>query len=319
MRFIVSTEKVNSYGFRVLTAGIDLAGFQKNPVMLYMHDRYRVAIGHWEDVQVKDGQMTAEAVFDEADDFAKTIKAKVEAGTLRACSPGLDVVEWSEDPKLLVKGQTRPTVTKSTLMEISIVDIPGNADAVKLAAPEVRFSKQGVTLSSSATTLNLEFFPTLNQSPKMDKITTTLGLAAGATEDAVVAAIQQLKKTAHDEKVALALKLAKDGGRVTDANEAGFLKLANADVDLALEYYAKPAEAPAAGAAKAPAVNLAAELGKLAATNAGAAPAVTLSEKRKDWTIDDWSRKDSAGLLKLKREQPDAYQALYDDYYGGKL
>jgi hypothetical protein len=44
-------------------------------------------------------------LFDEADDFSKQIKAKWDAGTLRMVSPGLDVIERSDDVALLLPGQ----------------------------------------------------------------------------------------------------------------------------------------------------------------------------------------------------------------------
>ena len=47
-------------------------------------------------------------------------------------SAGLDIMEWSEDPTLLVAGQTRPTVTKSKLIEVSVVDIGANDDALQV-------------------------------------------------------------------------------------------------------------------------------------------------------------------------------------------
>lgn len=37
--FVLSDESVNSYGFRVLTDGIALDNFKKNPVMLWNHTR----------------------------------------------------------------------------------------------------------------------------------------------------------------------------------------------------------------------------------------------------------------------------------------
>lgn len=37
--FIINTSGLNSYGTRVLTPGIDLAQFKRNPVLLYMHTR----------------------------------------------------------------------------------------------------------------------------------------------------------------------------------------------------------------------------------------------------------------------------------------
>ena len=36
---IISTEAVNSYGSRVLTDGIDLSQYERNPVLLWMHRR----------------------------------------------------------------------------------------------------------------------------------------------------------------------------------------------------------------------------------------------------------------------------------------
>ena len=36
---IISTSGLNCYGGRVLTSGIDLTQFQKNPLLLWMHRR----------------------------------------------------------------------------------------------------------------------------------------------------------------------------------------------------------------------------------------------------------------------------------------
>ena len=37
--FIINTSGLNSYGTRVLTPGIDLTQYKRNPVLLYMHTR----------------------------------------------------------------------------------------------------------------------------------------------------------------------------------------------------------------------------------------------------------------------------------------
>ena len=57
-RVRISNESVNSYGFRVLTSGMEVAQYQRNPVLLYMHERGQV-IGYMKDVQVKDGKAVA--------------------------------------------------------------------------------------------------------------------------------------------------------------------------------------------------------------------------------------------------------------------
>lgn len=147
--FILSDESVNEYGFRVLTAGIDLANFQKNPVMLYAHirayeerskDGVMLPIGKWENIRVQGSQLLGDAVFDEDDDFAMKVAKKVSKGMLNTASVGLKTIEESEDPDLMLPGQTWPTITKSKLREVSIADIPGNANAVKLYGDSVTVS-----------------------------------------------------------------------------------------------------------------------------------------------------------------------------------
>lgn len=46
--FVISDESVNSYGKVILTDGIDISQFERNPVMLYMHERATV-VGRWEE------------------------------------------------------------------------------------------------------------------------------------------------------------------------------------------------------------------------------------------------------------------------------
>lgn len=139
-RIILSDSSLNRYGYRVLTEGINYSAFEKNPILLYMHFRdegspywgtYK-AIGHWEDIRVEDGVLSAEPVFDKVDELSQTIAAKFEAGTFNAASISIRILATSGEKEYLVPGQTRETVTKCELMEASIVDIPANANAVRL-------------------------------------------------------------------------------------------------------------------------------------------------------------------------------------------
>ena len=123
--FVLSDESVNSYGFVVLTSGIDTARFERNPVMLYMHNRDGNVIGRWENIR-KDGQrLLADAVFDEHTELGAKIKQQVESGFLRSVSIGIDST-------VIEKHNGTDTVIKCRLMEASIVDIPSNENAVKL-------------------------------------------------------------------------------------------------------------------------------------------------------------------------------------------
>lgn len=139
-RCVLSDESINSYGYRVLTSGIDLSAFRKNPLLLWGHYRDEgsarwcnyLPIGHWEDIEVKDGVLSACPVFDCTDELSQTICDKYEAGTLSASSIGFRIKATSSEKKHLLPGQTRETVTKCELIEASIVDIPANKNACRL-------------------------------------------------------------------------------------------------------------------------------------------------------------------------------------------
>jgi hypothetical protein len=142
---IISTEAVNSYGSRVLTAGIDLSQYERNPVLLWMHRRSwepgAMPIGRIENLRVEDGKLIGTPVFDQNDDFAKKIESKWDNGYLRMASAGLEPIETTPDPALVLPGQTRETVTRCKLVEVSIVDIGGNDEALQLYGDEGRLLK----------------------------------------------------------------------------------------------------------------------------------------------------------------------------------
>lgn len=226
---IISTERVNSYGSRVITAGIDYSQYEKNPVLLYMHRRGRredMPIGIMTNIREENGILYGTPKFDDDTEDERNISKKWDRGTLRMLSAGLDVLEWSEEPEMLMAGQTRPTVTKSKLIEVSVVDIGSNDDALQvglyhdgklltLAAGEEsdhlpllsRPGTEGVE-ATPATTPEDEQTPN-NNSNNMEKILLKLGLAPGATEDEAVAAIGRLQEEKDTMKLA----------RITDSVE----------------------------------------------------------------------------------------------------
>lgn len=130
-RVRISNDSLNSYGTRVLTAGMNVEQYCRNPVLLYMHERGNV-IGYVKDVKVENDEVTGELVFDEVTELSKRCKKQFEFGSLKMVSAGLDIIEMSEDAAHLVAGQTSPTITKSKLFEVSVVDIGANDDALVL-------------------------------------------------------------------------------------------------------------------------------------------------------------------------------------------
>lgn len=178
--FKLSDSSVNDYGTRVITSGINLDRFKSNPIMLWMHRRddggwleaeAPLPIGRWENIRIEGDDLIADAVFDEADEFALKIQSKVDQKILNTASVGLSIIELSEDPAIMLQGQTRATISKSELVEASIVDIPGNKNAVRLY-------NKGAALKLSLPDMQTSL-PEINQNPinTMKKIT-LLSLAA---------------------------------------------------------------------------------------------------------------------------------------------
>ena len=124
-KFTVSDETLNSYGSVILTSGINIARFQRNPIMLYMHDRDKGVIGRWENITKEGDKLTAEAIFDDATELGAKVKHQVESGFLRSASIGIENCKCET-----INGVS--TIVECDLIEISIVDVPANENAVKL-------------------------------------------------------------------------------------------------------------------------------------------------------------------------------------------
>lgn len=193
-RVRISNESVNCYGTRILTSGIDLTQYQRNPVLLYMHNRGTV-VGLVRDVRVEGQDVTGELVFDEATDLSCQLKKQWEFGSVKMVSANFQIQEVSDDESLVLEGQSRATVTRSKLIEVSVVDIGGNDDAIVL-------SHAGKTLplalgsdDVSLPLLNKAINNPFKKEKDMDlkTIALSLGLSETATEADVNAEIASLK------------------------------------------------------------------------------------------------------------------------------
>ena len=193
-RVRISNESLNSYGTRVLTAGMNIEQYNRNPVLLYMHERGQV-IGIVKDLRVEGTEITGELEFDEATELSQRCKKQWAFGSLKMVSVGIDILEMSEAPEHLVQGQTSPTITKSKLFEVSVVDIGANDDALVLQKDGER-----ITLSKDGGTL----LPLLHNKNKnkeemdKEKLALALGLSKDADESAIHEAIAKLKNEAAD-------------------------------------------------------------------------------------------------------------------------
>lgn len=131
--FVFNDETVaNTYGFYILTEGIDLTRFSKNPVMLSDHwNNNNYVLGKWTNWKKEGTLLTGLPDFDVEDEQSAKIKGKVERGYLSGCSMGIIV-----DRENLTYIDGKIFLTKCELAEVSIVPVPSNANAVRLMSAD---------------------------------------------------------------------------------------------------------------------------------------------------------------------------------------
>ncbi len=202
-RFVLNDEKkVNSYGFRILNAGIDLTRFNGNPIMLNQHENSTSSVvGRWKDIQIVDGKLTAESEFDNEDAEAKALAGKVERGFIKGASMGVSFNH--NDMKLAKDGIYE--LTRCQLFEASICAIPSNENALSL------FAQDGHRLDKNEITLQLSHFKKFTGMYFLTQLIEILGLPNEANENGVLEAVKTLvdsQSTEKEKKIQQMLELA---------------------------------------------------------------------------------------------------------------
>ena len=129
--FCFTDESVNVYGYRCLTSGLQLDEVKKNPIGFKMHNRENGVVVRWEDFRIDGDKVYARPVINLSHPEGETIVSEIENGFLNGASAGkIVVLDASDEKNLMIPGQTKPTVTKWFPREISLVDIPGNYNAL---------------------------------------------------------------------------------------------------------------------------------------------------------------------------------------------
>ena len=309
---IITSNGLNSYGSRVLTEGGDLRQYERNPVLLFMHNRAfsheNLPIGRMEGLRIDGDRLIGTPVFDLNDEFAKRIADKWENGFLRMLSAGIEIIETSSDAGVMLPGQTRPTITKWKLVEVSVVDIGANDEALRL------YDQAGAMLKL-ASGIDNEVLPLLKErednqliiKTTMNKeLLTLLGLQEGATDEQVLATVRGLKEKADKvEAMTLAnitaiVDEAVTTKKITADKKEHFVNLGKAaGIDSLRETLSlmKPAQKPTE-------------------------VIVERTEKvegKKEVTFAKLSEVPEAELGKMKEENPAEYARLYKAEYGIEL
>lgn len=127
MTYILSDASTDSYGDVIDQSGWDFTRFKKNPIALFGHSA-AFPIGSWKDVRVQNGQLvgTLEFAADGTSERIDEIKRLAAQGILRATSVGFMPLDWEDEGRGL-------RFTKQELMEVSLVSVPANSNAVQIA------------------------------------------------------------------------------------------------------------------------------------------------------------------------------------------
>lgn len=305
-RVRISNDSLNSYGTRVLTSGMNVEQYCRNPVLLYMHERGNV-IGYVKDVKVEGDEVTGELVFDEATELSRRCKRQFEFGSLKMVSAGLDIIEMSEDGAYLVAGQTSPTITKSKLFEVSVVDIGANDDALVLKKDGKR-----ITLGRDGE-CPLPELSNNNQKTRNEMenkaIALQLGLPETATDAEIAEKIGEFK-TAKEENESLRkekdeLTLASITSLVEKAIGEKRITADKKDEFISLGKEIGVEKLTSVFSAMSPQVKLSAVLGQ----HGTAKTDVPTTYKKLSEVPGD-------KLLEMREQQPDEYKRLYKAEYG---
>lgn len=312
--FVLHDESVNTYGFRMLTSGADLEEFKKNPVMLYNHDNWDMPIGRWENIRVEGTQILADPVFDMKDPKAAEIARKVQDNFIRACSIGAWVRESSSDTSLRLEGQTEATVTRWTVREASICNIPANHNALALYdANGKRVADEDIAtiLELTDNTPRIENHNSNNQETEnqmKEELAKMLNLSDKAEDTAIVNEVRSLRAQLDDYKK-----------RDQDAQKAEAVSLTDAAIrEGRLDASAREATLKLFNADHASAKAMLSALPKPASVNEEINKSKDKGNSKLDeWAKLSWDELDKAGHLpELKTQAPDIYEEKFKEEFG---
>lgn len=139
VRFIASTQTIDRYQTRLV--GWDLTHFKKNPVIPFGHDYSGLPIGRAVAIEEIGGDLLVDIEFAprETYQFADDVYRMVRDGYLNATSVGFipGTVIYMEDEEIL-------EMRNNQLLEVSVVTVPANPEALKLSMVRGIFSEASV-------------------------------------------------------------------------------------------------------------------------------------------------------------------------------
>lgn len=227
-RFVIISNKVNNYGYRVDTSGMDIAQYERNPVLLFMHQRATwnqdaKPIGTVKELRREsNGDITGVPVFTEATEHAQEVKRMIEDGTYKMLSAGFEVIATSEEPEDIQQGQRYATIKKSKLVEVSVVDIGGDDNAMCLINKDRLLTLDGYSddIASIIPAIQQQYsIPNMNtMKEQLIPMLLLVGLSKDGTAEQLMHKLTELKQQA-DQSATLKTQLQQKEDTITTLNE----------------------------------------------------------------------------------------------------
>lgn len=320
-KFLLSDSSVNEYGFRLLTSGYQLDNFAKNPIGFRMHNRDAGVLLKWNNLKIEGDNITASPEVNLSNSAGQQLADEIENGFMNAASMGHFVV--LESKKEIIDGKDVLTVTKWYNKEASIVDIPGNQNALcqlydindnLLNLPDL-LSNQILNTNTMEITLTPE-------------VLSSLGLRADATGTAVVSALggvlaeKRLAETnlqsLTSENANLKVQIAEINDTNLKAEIKGFLDAALASKKITVKqseiytnlFASKPKELKELLDATPVYISLNNLIDN--SNNPNAKPV----DGEGSWSFYDYEKKNPARLQYLKANDTEKYNELYKKEFG---
>lgn len=231
---IASSTAIDGYG-EIVAQDWDLRRYEANPVVLYGHNSWDMPIGHATNVRVDGDKLLATLNFVDAraNPKAEQVWQGILQGSLRAVSVGFRSKKGSMQN---IDGKDVFVLAGNELMEISVVPIPANPEAVAQEARAFNDQLRALVARSAQETPPMSTKTILT----LASLVPVLALSASASEEDALAEVGRLKSLERD---VLGTTGAKSGAEAIGVIQAGKAALARVgELEAQVAEQAKAAE-----------------------------------------------------------------------------
>jgi HK97 family phage prohead protease len=142
---VITTNAIDRDGDQIDPAGLDIARYMQNPVVLFAHDYQALPVGRCVSLNRNGNQWRATWTWLQQDEFADRVANAWRQQVLGACSIGFRPIQSQPRPD----GNGR-LFTQAELLEFSIVPVPSNQEALRALKAFGLVSKSGRVLSAAS-------------------------------------------------------------------------------------------------------------------------------------------------------------------------